>query len=310
MYHAVDEAPAPHLRHLYRYKTPAEFEADLIVLKQQFHMPTWVEFVAQRGRLRRPDRPALLITFDDGLSECYRFVRPLLLKHRVPCLFFITKAFVDNRAMFFRHKASLCIETLGSLVMSEQKKALNAFAVEFERSTPNFFEFSNWVLQLKHTDEPIVDRVCRLLDIDVAGALRTQRPYMTVDEIRELHADGFTIGGHSVTHAPLWELHEDAAEREIVKSCDFVRELVSARDVPFAFPFSADNVRRAFLRSIAERNPWISMMFGSNGVELDEPFMLNRINVDGPPSRPSKSNTLSLIKNGYASCLYRALRRA
>ena len=111
-------------------KLQQQFEADLIVLKQQFHMPTWVEFAAQRGRLRRPDRPALLITFDDGLSECYRLVRPLLLKHRVPCLFFITKAFVDNRAMFFRHKASLCIESLGSLVMSEQKRALNALAVE------------------------------------------------------------------------------------------------------------------------------------------------------------------------------------
>ena len=310
MYHAVSEKAAPHLRHLYDHKTPAQFEADLICLKRHFRLPTWTEFTAESKLPRRSDRPSLLITFDDGLSECYQFARPLLLKHRVPCVFFITKAFVDNRAMFFRHKASLCIEELGKLTVPEQVRTLSTLAVETGGSTSNVAEFADWILQLGFSDERIIDRICRLLGVDIAGALRTLRPYMTAGEIQQLHSEGFTIGGHSVTHPPLWEVSQDVAELEILESCRFVRTLVSAKDVPFAFPFSADGVSRALLRSIAERNSWISTMFGTNGVELDEPFLLNRVNADVPSPRRTKSNALSLIKNSYASCLYRGLTLA
>lgn len=126
MYHAVGESPAPHLRNLYPYKTQAQFEEDLILLKREFVLPTWAEFFANKNMSRLQERPSVLITFDDGLSDCYRSVRPLLLKHRIPCLFFVTEAFVDNRTMFFRHKASLCIEGFHHLSSADRNRFVNA----------------------------------------------------------------------------------------------------------------------------------------------------------------------------------------
>ena len=176
MYHAVGDAPAPHLRHLYEYKTPAQFEADLIFVKQHFHLPTWSEFAAGLDKSGRPDRPSLLITFDDGLSECYRFVRPLLLKHQVPCLFFVVKNFIDNRAMFFRHKASLCIEKFEALEGLENQRVLNVLAVEAKRAQFVASQFAGWMHQLGHVDEPTIDRVCRILAIDVNGHVGRATP--------------------------------------------------------------------------------------------------------------------------------------
>lgn len=305
MYHAIGEKWEAHLRNLYPYKTPAQFEADLIFLKQKFPMPTWAEFVANRAKLQRLERPCVLITFDDGLSDCYRFVRPLLLKHRIPCLFFVTKAFVDNKSMFFRHKASLCIEAFRKLSHLDQDKIVDALAVE---SRPrNRIEFANWMLGLGHADLRIIDRVCRLLDIDIDKILKTQRPYMTTAEIQQLHADGFAVGGHSVTHPLLRLLPEEEVEFEVRESCRFVQDILKVKDVPFAFPFSADGVSRSVLRLVAQDNPWISAMFGSNGVDLDEPFLLNRVNADKPPVRTAQSNTLHLIKRSYASVLLRSV---
>jgi peptidoglycan/xylan/chitin deacetylase (PgdA/CDA1 family) len=309
MYHAVGDTPAPYLRNLYPHKTPSQFEEDLILLKREFVLPTWEEFVANRTRSRPLKRPSVLITFDDGLSDCYRSVRPLLLKHDIPCLFFVTKAFVDNRTMFFRHKASLCIEGFGKLSSSNRNSFVNAAKANGLNCPIEQTDFASWILGLDHKHTPVIDRACDLLGVDIDDFLQTNRPYMTRGEIAQLHADGFTIGGHSITHPLLRSLSREAIELEIIESCRFVRDLLKVEDVPFAFPFSADGVSRPILRVIAQRDPWISVMFGSNGIDPDEPFLLNRINVDQPPAETDRSNVLHLIKQSYADALLHSLRQ-
>jgi peptidoglycan/xylan/chitin deacetylase (PgdA/CDA1 family) len=310
MYHAVGEIPAPHLRNLYAYKTPAQFEEDLIHLKREFVLPTWAEFVASGNRSRRIERPRVLITFDDGLSDCFRVVRPLLLKHRIPCMFFVTKALVDNRIMFFRHKASLCIEGFGKLSSPDRNRFVRAAAADGLKCPSEQFGFASWMLGLDHKHGPTIDRVCHLLGIDVDDILKTKQPYLTSDEIKQLHADGFTIGGHSVSHPRLQALPGEEVELEIIDSCRFVRDLLKVKEVTFAFPFSADGVSRPNLRLLRQRHPWISAMFGSNGIDLDEPFLFNRISADEPPAGVARSNALHLIKTSYANALLRSARQA
>jgi peptidoglycan/xylan/chitin deacetylase (PgdA/CDA1 family) len=308
MYHAVSDEPVRHLSRLYPIKSIREFAGDLRFLKERFYVPTWQEFLDQQGKKERTRRPAVLVTFDDGLSECFRCVRPLLLEYEVPCGFFVTKAFVDNRNMFYRHKVSLCIERLLGLAAHEERGMLCTLNAKFGLGEMDAKALAKWLLSLKGAEEGTIDRVCRLLAVDV-GAELARRPYMTADEIRQLHADGFTIGGHSVSHRHLADLAEDEVESEIVESCRFVRELTGAERLPFAFPFTADGISRALLRRVADRYPWIPMMFGTNGVERDEPFLINRIAADQPPRRPwARSNLLATIKASYASCLYREMR--
>jgi hypothetical protein len=220
-------------------------------------------------------------------------------------LFFVTKAFVDNKNMFFRHKASLCIEAFRNLSHSDQDELAGMLAVE--SCLNNRIEFESWMLGLGHTDLPTIDRVCRLLDLDIDNILKAERPYMTTAEIQQLHADGFAVGGHSVTHPLLRLLSDEQIEFEVRESCRFVQDILRVTDVPFAFPFSADGVSRSVLRLVAQHNPWISAMFGSNGVDLDEPFLLNRISADEPPVRTAHSNSLHLIKKSYASALLRSV---
>ena len=309
MYHAVGERPVGHLRNLYRYKTPAQFEADLISLKQHYSLPTWSEVTSRKEENKPRSRPHLLITFDDGLSDCFETVRPLLLKHRIPCMFFVTRDFVDNRSMFFRHKASLCIERFCKLSPSDQNRVVALLASEYTNHAKEPATFSSWMLGLGYADEPTIDRVCILLDLDVAAVLDKQRPYMTKEQIEQLHAEGFTIGGHTLSHPPLWILTPEEAQYQIVQSCMFVRELLSAGEVPFAFPFSANGVNRSILRSVTAQNPWISAMFGSNDIDLEERYLLNRINVDEPPNEAAGSNALWVIKKSYAAALLSSIRK-
>src|ERR1700733_5095732 len=70
-YHSIAEKPLPHVRHLYPHKTPDEFEADVLYLKENYRLPTFSEFVEEMAGPHRPKQPCALLTFDDGMSQCF-----------------------------------------------------------------------------------------------------------------------------------------------------------------------------------------------------------------------------------------------
>ncbi|RQV96591.1 hypothetical protein EH221_04705, partial [bacterium] len=98
-YHVVSDDAIPHIMHLYDYKSPALFEQDLIYMKQHFNLIGYDALSERLSNRTGLDRKTAIITFDDGFSQCFSVVRPLLLKHQVPCTFFITTDYVDNRGM-------------------------------------------------------------------------------------------------------------------------------------------------------------------------------------------------------------------
>jgi peptidoglycan/xylan/chitin deacetylase (PgdA/CDA1 family) len=106
-YHAVAEKPLPHIKHLYRMKTVAEFQKDLDFLLK-FYEPMDVETLYHfHVNKIVPKKTVFHLTFDDGLKEMYEIVAPILLKKGVPATFFVNSGFVDNKALFYRHQHSL-----------------------------------------------------------------------------------------------------------------------------------------------------------------------------------------------------------
>ena len=63
-----------------------------------------------------------------------------------------------------------------------------------------------------------------------------KRQYMTWEQIRELHAAGFELGNHTLTHAGVRELSEEEFERELLALEDRFRQLGLPPSVSFAYP--------------------------------------------------------------------------
>ena len=214
----VADEPLPHIKHLYNYKTASEFEADVIYLKAHYRLPTWQQFLEERSQGPRPGRPTALLTFDDGMAQCFENARPVLLKHQVPCVFFITKGFVDNRSMFYRHKGVL---VPGACWHSDPSRAIMFVPdMGWRYGIGKFFPrgFSTWIKGLEIVDEGSIDRVCDMLEIYVATELVHRSPYMTSDQIKQLARDGFSIGGHTARYGRLQLFAEAVRERDIVDS--------------------------------------------------------------------------------------------
>jgi len=109
-YHTVAEQPLPHIKHLYRMKTVEEFQKDLNFLLKYFE-PIDIETLYHLHIHKTvPKKPVFHLTFDDGMTEIYDIVAPILLKKGISATFFVNSAFVDNKALFYRHKDSLELE--------------------------------------------------------------------------------------------------------------------------------------------------------------------------------------------------------
>ena len=310
-YHVVSEEPLPHIRHLYSYKTARMFESDLEYLAANFNLITYEQLAAHFAGGQRLKPRSVILTFDDGLSECFSVARPLLLKYGVPCVFFITTDYIDNRRMVPVHKASLCIDR----VLSLEGSALSG-AMRSVRDVPGVqlsgrSDLVRWIRSTAAREPSVVDCLCRLLGVDVQGYLDARHPYMSSDEIRRLAADGFTIGAHSVSHRRFGSLTDVEMEEDIVASCRTIAALSGVHQVPFAFPFSADGVSREVLQEIRSKHDSVGLLFDTKGIRPDRDFVINRMRADMPENPDQKgSNLPQRLARAYLGDLVLRLRQS
>ncbi len=114
-YHAVSDEAMPHVKHLYPPAAVERFENALIYLRRHFNPVSYAEVHAHVVNGASLPARAVHLSFDDGFGECYTVARPLLLKYEMPCTFFVATDWIDNQAMFYRNKVSVCIEALRGL---------------------------------------------------------------------------------------------------------------------------------------------------------------------------------------------------
>ncbi len=299
-YHVVSDEPLPHIRHLYPYKSARMFENDLKYLVANFNPITYGQLVEHHNRGQRLKPRSAILTFDDGLAECYSVARPLLLRYGIPCTFFITIDYIGNRKMGTDHKASLCVDAVASLEDSVLSDVVESVSDHFDTELSSRLDLIRWTVSVAARDHSAVDYLCQLLDIDVPGYLAKRRPYMSADEILGLVRDGFTIGAHSLGHQEFGSMSDVEVERDIVGSCKAIAPLSGTPQVPFAFPFSADGVSRDMLQELRRRHACVGMFFDTKGIHRDREFMVNRMCADRPEgSAPGRSNLARRMARAY-----------
>jgi peptidoglycan/xylan/chitin deacetylase (PgdA/CDA1 family) len=299
-YHAVSDRPLPHLASLYPCKSVAQFKRDLEFIQRRYRVVGYDELEQLRGDATGC-KPCVVITFDDGLAECYDVVRAVLLEYGLPAIFFVTTDFLDNRRLFYRQKVALAIDSYTRMT-SLAATTLRSTALGFFDSPP--LSSDQFVARLKAAsweDEHAIDATCELLGVDVEGFLRSKKPYMTRSQVQTLATDGFTIGAHGIAHHLIGAMTDSEARAEIVEASSAVMEVVGLPTVPFAFPFNGRNVSRDMLRTLRETSPRLGLFFDSMELARDQDFVVNRLVVDDPAGAlQGRSNLPARIRRAYA----------
>jgi peptidoglycan/xylan/chitin deacetylase (PgdA/CDA1 family) len=224
------------------------------------------------------------------------------LKHGIPCVFFIASDWIDNKRAFYRNKVSLLIERLMRMEGEGRgQEGLMLLNRVLARQWEQMRSAKNDLLRLTRADEQALDRLCDAVEVDLTGFLRDRRPYLSTEQIQQMASEGFVIGAHSRSHAPLSQLDFEAAKTEVLDSVRIVREVSGTRETPFSFPFSSRGLDIARFCALRRNNPSLGLFFDSGGLRIRQSPVVNRIWAEGGRNggTPSVASLPRTLKRAY-----------
>lgn len=257
-YHAVSDKELPHLKHLYPIRTVKQFSADIDYLLKHFLPVSMSEYL--NGKVPAdPSRPPMVLSFDDGLVQCYNEVMPILIAKGVPATFFLNNAFIDNHSMFFRFKVSLLIEALNEVSDHEKERAANIL-----HCRPA--EIKKRLLGVTYVEREITDQVADLWGYSFSEYMRNHPVYLSSIHIRRMIEEGFEFGSHGIDHPLFSLLKERSAIDHISESVEDLSERYDLSYKYFAFPFTDSGVPHSTIRKLFEKRI-IDAGFGTAGLK-------------------------------------------
>lgn len=261
-YHAASDEKLNHLTHLYHLPTVDEFKRDLEYLLRYFTPVKMSDLIF--GQVRpRAGRPLMVLSFDDGLAECYNQVVPLLLSKGVPAAFFLNNAFIDNKSMFFRFKANL----LADLTDGAGEAARNrASEVLHCRNT----EIKKRLLRVSYAEREMTDQVAKIYGFSFVEYLRKKPVYLSSIQIIKMLEDGFEIGSHGIDHPLFSLLKREVVVDHIRSSVEGIRDKFKLDYNFFAFPFTDSGVEDSTIDELFKKRI-IDAGFGTAGLK-DDPW--------------------------------------
>jgi peptidoglycan/xylan/chitin deacetylase (PgdA/CDA1 family) len=155
-----------------------------------------------------PARP-VLVTFDDGYRSVFEMARPVLRRYRIPAAVFVCSDPVRARRLFWFDAVA---------------RAAGEEAVAAVRALPD-------------DERRAVAAACEAR----ADASDPLAP-MTTDQVRQLADEGFAIGAHTSSHAPLGQSSPDL-QQEDLESCRTTLESWTGQRVDaLAYPWGAPRI--------------------------------------------------------------------
>lgn len=245
------------------------------------------------GRLLPPR--SLLVTFDDGYSDNEECALPILLKHGVSAVLFLTSAFVDRRSRPWTEDLLSAYER-GRVSLEE--------ITELHRSL--FGPVSGAPRDASVMLMDICAQWTALSDIDAEALCRavlrhplerTTSPaqMLTSEQVKRMHAAGIAIGAHGQTHNSM--ARSSDLDTELHQPPHAISNLLGLASPDainaLAFPYG-EHSERAVKRAL-DAGYELLFTFSSrlNPLPHGRPGsrVLDRVNVSGPKLAPGGATT-------------------
>jgi len=128
--------------------------------------------------------------------------------------------------------------------------------------------------------------------------LSTEKPYLSLKQIKELQQQGFTFGAHSKNHPNYTTISLEEQLIQTLESVKWITTNLQEKYAVFSFPFYDTGVSKAFFKRIESK---ITLSFGTSALNLDEIHSnLQRIDMEKSGKRPLfflvKKHLIFLIK--------------
>lgn len=297
LYHLISDSPPAHVRYLFPVRNVKAFVKDIDFLAGKFKPVPLDDLIQYVRNGEKPGRPVFHLTFDDGLREFHDVVAPILKEKGIPATCFLNTAFIDNKSLFFRFKASLLIDRLRS-----RKAGTEEWCMFHQWELANDLHgkyYRKVILDIDYNRQDLLDELATAIRFSFPEYLSNEQPYLTIGQIKSLIDQGFTFGAHSIDHPEYYMLSEEDQITQTIRSIESVTGSFNLPYKAFAFPFTDHEIAGTFFKKIFDQEI-ADITFGTAGLKKDSfERNLQRIPVE------NFSGTLQeVIKNEMAYSLF------
>jgi len=228
----------------------SEFREQIKILKKIFNIISLPEAI-ERNHSSNRLKNSLVLTIDDGFTECYSVIAPILEEEKIPATFFLIDSCIDNKNLMWVHKLEYLNQTINK---EKQNSIIKQFLHQTikNNSASNFMELSKqWSMGEKDTYSEMIWNFSENESIE--EWLQENKAYLTTNQIKELYNAGFNIGSHSATHPSCDKLDFEELQKEIVDSCNSISKKIGPEIKYFSYPFGR-RAKREYEKKILENN--------------------------------------------------------
>jgi peptidoglycan/xylan/chitin deacetylase (PgdA/CDA1 family) len=210
-----------------------------------------------------------LLSFDDGLSQVYDVIVPILKQMGIPAIFFINPDFINNKQLYYRFKASIVLEKVSTRKFSVAD--LRNIGISIGVKINSYSDFKKHILSINYLTKDKLDTLANEIGIDFNEFLKEIKPYLDETQIKQLVSEGFTIGAHSMGHPEYFNISHEFQILQTTQSISFVRQLSPKGARFFSFPYSDFGVSKKFFDEVFnEKNRLADLSFGTSGLKIDQ----------------------------------------
>jgi peptidoglycan/xylan/chitin deacetylase (PgdA/CDA1 family) len=268
--------------------TPEEFERQMAFLRRHF-VPVGLPEVlaAARGEERLPPN-AVLVTFDDGYRDNYENALPILLRHGLKAIFFVSTSYVTERRLYWWEQVSYFIRHARRA--EAQLSYPDPLALNLSDETRRAAATARINRLIKDRFDLDIDRL--LADLaracDVPWSAERERELaeptlMTWEQVRGLLDAGMAVGSHTCNHRVLETLPEAALDLELVDSRRELQSRLGQTIESIAYPVGRSIARWRPIRAALRRAGYevgFTATPGINRFRGDDLYDLKRLPID------------------------------
>ncbi|GLI39240.1 polysaccharide deacetylase family protein [Geobacter hydrogenophilus] len=235
-FHRFDDGSSDHLLPSLHVR---EFEKQVGHLKRMYSVAT-MDAVADSVAKGNPfAAPVVAITIDDGYRDNYTLAYPVLKKHGVAALVYLTAGLMDTNNGLWLDDMEFVLtharENRFTLPEVFGERLVDISTVEGKRDALKEL-YRAMLPRNNHERRHIVDCLTHSLGVTAVDLARRERTMMTWNEVKEMAANGITFAAHTLTHPFLPVLPQHEAQKEIRESRERIEEKLGAKVKHFAIP--------------------------------------------------------------------------
>lgn len=197
------------------------FEKTLLILKNKYNL-IGVEKVEDLFYKKHRLQNSCLITIDDGDRTFYDIMFPILIKHQIPAILFVSPKITSNNENFWFQE-----------IREFDKSKLNKLISKYCKT--DLSQYPNWAI-LKTLK---IEDIWKIIDeYEKQNIHIAKKQYnMNNEQLKEVHASKIVkIGAHTLNHPILRNESNDVSKKEITDSVRNLETILNDKVHYFAYP--------------------------------------------------------------------------